>query len=190
MRRFLFWLSGLFPCRFIKHDGLIFLERYYIGQLFGLTFFLHRFVRSDPDQGLHDHPWRRAWSIILSGWYFEQRRLGTRQVRWFNYLTYESFHRVILPREYIVTDGVSLTTYELKHTPKECWTLFIHPRGRVHRWGFLRSQSFTDIKTQEVVEGQKFIPYRYDEHNEYKKSDDDKWWNRAPLGRDSPRTPY
>lgn len=40
---------------------------------FGLSFYLHCFVRSDDDRALHDHPWNFA-SLILFGEYNEHRK--------------------------------------------------------------------------------------------------------------------
>jgi hypothetical protein len=40
---------------------------------FGLSFYLHCFVRSDDDRALHDHPWDFA-SLILFGDYNEHRK--------------------------------------------------------------------------------------------------------------------
>ncbi len=34
---------------------------------------IHRILRADLDQHLHDHPWRTARTIILKGWYNEHR---------------------------------------------------------------------------------------------------------------------
>lgn len=181
MRRFLFWFSGLFPCRFIKDGDLPYLERYYLGSLFGLTFYLHRFVASDPDRGLHDHPFRNAWSFILSGYYFEQRKTGVEIIKWFNRLTSESFHRVILPRDYIL--GHLMAMEKEEKMPKECWSLFIHTRRLPYKWGFLKP----------VQEGSKvsyFEPFNYGTANDAKKSPDDKWWEHTDIGRDRDRTPY
>src|SRR6218665_1650716 len=98
MSRLLYWLSGLLPCLIISDNGNPHLERYYVGPAFGVRFYLHRFVGSDPTRGLHDHPWPWPWpwarALVLSGWYYEQLRTGTRKVRWFNRLSGDTFHRV------------------------------------------------------------------------------------------------
>jgi hypothetical protein len=39
-----------------------------------LSIYLHRFHLPDQDQAMHNHPWRWAFSIILSGTYLEQRK--------------------------------------------------------------------------------------------------------------------
>lgn len=85
--------------------------------------YLHRFMRSDDDRALHDHPWSNL-SILLRGTYTEhtiapgginvrhERRAGQWKLR----LLGTFAHRI-----------------ELTHG--ECWTLFITgPRYR--QWGF------------------------------------------------------
>ena len=131
MRAMLYRLSAGLPCRLITTpDSAPYLERYYLGTLFGWRFYLHRFVGDDPDLGLHDHPWLLAFSIVLAGWYIEQRRHGYEVVRWFNLLTGDSFHRVILPNS------------------RPVWTLFAHRTGRAKTWGFLDNDRFTPYAYQ------------------------------------------
>ncbi|MFL9912065.1 hypothetical protein [Paraburkholderia sp. RL17-337-BIB-A] len=125
MRGFLFWLSGRLPCKIIHDNGQLYLERYYLFTVFGTRFYLHRFMASDPDCGLHSHPWRWALSIILAGWYWEINSYGTERVRWFNFLVGDSFHHVVLPLD----RGVN-----------SVWTLFIHRAERAKSWGFLRDK--------------------------------------------------
>lgn len=188
MRAFLWWLSGLLPCRFINDGDTRYLERYYVGRLFGLTFYLHRFVASDPDRGKHSHPWKTAWSIILSGWYFEERMIGVHAVRWFNRLTYESFHRVILPMDLRPDQGddnydrvTSILRQPGGKPPKECWTLFFHTAGRPNNWGFLR----------QLADGSgTFQPFEYGKDNDSKKTPTDEWWKTSLPGRKRNRTSY
>lgn len=118
MRRLLMRLTARLPAEEISHQGVKFMERYYVATLFGWRVYIHRFIGSDPD-GLHDHPWRFGFSAILSGWYLEERRERTYVRRWCNAVNGDTFHRVIVP------EG------------GEAWTLFAHtPRCKV--WGFLR----------------------------------------------------
>lgn len=121
MRALLMWITSFLPARVISDNGQPYLERYYIGTILGVRIYLHRFVGSDPDRGVHDHPWAWARSIVLAGWYWEELRTGTRQVRWFNSLTGDTFHRIIKP------EGMP-----------DVWTLFYHKGGDVKPWGFLR----------------------------------------------------
>ena len=131
--RLLHRLTARLPCRFIDgEDGEPYLERYYLFGAFGWHLYLHRFVASDPDRGLHDHPWHRAVGLVLSGGYEEIRLAdpvtGTTAVRWLrpgrlNLLKGDDFHRVILSNR------------------RPAWTLFLHG-PRVKGWGFLRGSDF------------------------------------------------
>ncbi|MGY1490738.1 hypothetical protein ACW4YW_15130 [Methylobacillus pratensis] len=85
--------------------------------------YLHKFMRSDDDRALHDHPWMNM-SILLQGRYTEHliqaRGIHERHVREVGHcylrLSGKIAHRVEL------TDG-------------PCWTLFVTgPRYR--EWGF------------------------------------------------------
>lgn len=122
LRRLLYALSARLPARFIDHEGQPYLERYYVATLPGLRVYLHRFVGSDPD-GVHDHPFRHSASLILAGWYYEDRLEGGQIVRrvrrWWNRIGPADFHRVVLPGH------------------SDVWTLFLHT-ARTKHWGFLR----------------------------------------------------
>jgi hypothetical protein len=72
INRALFNLTSRLPCRLIKPDDRPYLERYYVGQLFGVTFYLHRFVSADSERHVHNHPWTRGGSVILAGSYTEE----------------------------------------------------------------------------------------------------------------------
>lgn len=97
--------------------------------------FLHYFFRGDHDRELHNHPWKWAWSVILTKGYIEERLsrgaglLGadihySRRIRVFgvNVIRQNDYHRVILDRG-------------------PCWTLFVAgpqvPAVRGEDWGFL-----------------------------------------------------
>jgi hypothetical protein len=123
MRALIYWFTGKLRCKIIMDGESPYLERYYLGTIFDTRFYIHRFVASDPDRGLHNHPWHWAISIILIGYYFEDTHYGLGQVKWINGLVGDSFHRVILP------DG-----------KKDVWTLFFHHAPKAKRWGFLRDK--------------------------------------------------
>ncbi len=84
---------------------------------------LHNFHRPDSDRYLHNHPWRWAFSIVLSGSYDEERLVDDsgetkhRRVRWFNVLRADDYHRVT-------------------KLHGDVWTLFV-TGPRVQDWGFL-----------------------------------------------------
>jgi hypothetical protein len=136
MRRLLLRLSDRLPVREICEEGRPYLERYFLLHLFGIRVYLHRFVGSDPERGLHDHPWRWAFSLVLSGWYIEHRRDGRRIRRIGNLLSGDTFHRVVLP------EGM-----------RECWTLFVHSAPDVKRWGFL--------SPSENIDAEVWLPFQY-----------------------------
>jgi hypothetical protein len=109
-----------------------YLERYYLflkeRKLFPFNVFLHKFLRSDPDD-VHDHPWS-YFTLILKGGYYEWlpqfnsagEKIGELQV-WrgpghFRICRAASYHRIEL--------DPSVT----------CWTLFV-PGPQTREWGFL-----------------------------------------------------
>lgn len=115
--------------------------------MFGIRVYLHHFVDSDPD-GIHNHPARFSFSVLLSGIYQEERRWcrspNQRTIRWFNLLTSDSMHRVLLFR-----DGAG--------NPLTVWSLFFHS-PKVMTWGTLKDKgAFTqyveEFPTHELVEG-------------------------------------
>lgn len=154
IRRLLMAVSGRLPCRIISDGDQPYLERHYLCTPFGVRFYLHRFVGSDPDRGLHDHPWPWAFSIILAGWYWEETRKkeSMRRVRWLNFLIGDTFHRVILP-----------------HAGNDVWTLFAHRAQDVKKWGFMRDKGQL---------GMVFQPYSYPSGK------NKEWWKTVPKGRE------
>lgn len=151
----LYRLTARLPCRFIDGDGgEPYLERYYLLGLFGWHVYLHRFVDSDPDRGLHDHPWGRALSLVLSGGYEEIRGIGgsaeatrSRFIRpgSLNRLRGEDLHRVVL------------------RGGRPVWTLFMHgPRRK--GWGFLQDGVYRAMAR---------------DAGEFRHRD---WWRHAPSG--------
>ena len=172
MRKVLQWIADRLPAREISDNGEPYLRRYYVGTVFGWRVYLHHFVGSDPNRGLHDHPWAKAISIVLAGHYIEETRRGREKIRWLNGLVGDSFHRVIIP------EGTS------------CWTMFCHTAGDVKSWGFLQDRRFDPenlrfgliTEGRQSVEGAIWTPYAYPggAKNPY-------WWLDAPKGRDLPR---
>ncbi len=109
-----------------------YLERYYLflkdRNRFPFNVFLHKFLRSDPDD-VHDHPWPYA-TVILRGGYWEWtpqfnshgEKIGE-IAKWcgpgsFRVASANSYHRIELDPD--VT----------------CWTLFM-PGPQTRDWGFL-----------------------------------------------------
>lgn len=110
-----------------------YLERYYLflkdrGERFPFNIFLHKFLKSDPDD-VHDHPWP-YFTIILKGGYWEwtpqfnaQGQKVDEIAKWrapgsFRWCPATSYHRIELD------------------PAVECWTLFM-PGPKQRDWGFL-----------------------------------------------------
>lgn len=178
MKNLLYRLTGHLPCRLIKLDGDPYLERYYVGQLFGVTFYLHRFVSSDSERHVHNHPWGWGRALVLAGGYLEERVQDlcpaagpsgcvteTKPVRWWNRVDGNDFHRIV-------------------EAEPETWTLFMHGerlrvgpilKGSVtlrqlKGWGFLeRVQALDDTVTvfRSYPGAQLSAP---------------RWWQTAPNG--------
>ena len=145
MHKLLYWFTGFLKCRVIEANGKPYLERYYLCTLFGKRIFIHRFMSSDPDRGLHDHPWHWALSLILAGQYNELYlhsenlddkqfiAMRTKKAGEFNKIEGGKFHRVMLDEEYM----------------GKTWTMFMHgPRDR--EWGFLEYEKHADNSITEI----------------------------------------
>lgn len=164
-RKTLHWVSGRLPCRFYAPTGEPTLfERYFLFRVFGVTAYLHHYLRSDPDRGHHDHPWEWAWALPLAGGYTESRIgffggelwEGCRRRRplWPYRLTGEIMHRVVI-RNY-----------------RTSWSLFVHgPHTKT--WGFY-GWSNTDSGRRFTYTPASGRADTQDDHG---------WWKRAPAGR-------
>lgn len=173
-------ITNHLPCRIIDDGENEYLERYYLFTFLGWRFYIHKFVGSDPDRGLHDHPFAKAYSVILSGWYWEETRYGIRKIKWFNSLTGDTFHRVVLNnqrKERIVWEqGHRRSSGEYDFVQMPCWTLFFHTSENVKPWGFLRPERFQNgipCPTGRQI----FEPYRYTREGSQKD-----WWLTAKTG--------
>ena len=164
VRRLLFRYSGNLPCRFIEIDGQPYLERYYLGRVLGTTFYLHRFVGADGDRQVHDHPWKYAAAVVLSGWYVEERVTHLDVAK-----GWASRFRTLWPGR-INRLGPSCF-HKILETRPDTWTLFAHgPYVKV--WGFLNRSADRTFY-----------------HQPFDVSKVVRWWERAPKGRDACRFP-
>lgn len=182
--RLLYRLTANRPCRLIKQpDGSPYLERYFLFQLFGWTCYLHRFVGSDGDRSLHNHPWRFAFSILFTGWYQEWRgkqtdcwivadldadvvqlnKVKLRKVSRINLITRHTFHQIAVIKP-------------------NTWTLFLHTGWR-WRWGFL-SNSIGRYLTAGDAYFYRDYPGSF--------TKDKAWWNEpsCPTGNTANREPF
>lgn len=119
-------LNRLFQYKVIVNcDRQPYLQRWYLFRSTRIGLFVHRFIRSDEDRALHDHPWNFLVIPIWRG-YIEHNQRGQRRV-WpiigMRYRTAEYQHRVELVNE------------------KAAWSIFIRfPYRRT--WGFWPREGF------------------------------------------------
>lgn len=187
LNRFLFRNTSKLPCRLIEVGNKPYLERYYLGQLLGVTFYLHRFVSSDSERHTHNHPWKYGGAVILSGGYTEERFVDMcpglesgylsklRRRRWFNRVDGRTFHRI--------------------HDAKPgTWTLFFH--GRRQRvfdsktpawaapckgWGFIERAEYVNPLTHR----REWMSVFYN----HPPTANPEWWHTAPTGAAAGRVP-
>jgi len=95
--------------------------------------YLHKFLRSDEDRALHDHPWHFL-SLILSGSYQEitENFITLRQRFSIGFRHASHRHRVVL------LDGAN-------NSPLSVWTLVI-TGPRIRDWGFWCPRGFVGWK--------------------------------------------
>lgn len=141
-------IAAKLSIRPIYHRHGLYLKRYYVGQfpsfLGGWRVYLHHFLLDDPD-GLHNHPWKYGLSLILAGWYWEERRWGRCKVRWLNVVNGDTMHRVIL-------DATRHKALGLIYN--DAWSLFIHS-PRVAIWGFIdefKESMFVEVSHKRYTE--------------------------------------
>lgn len=145
IKKLLFNLSGKLPCRLIDIDGNPYLERYFIGKMFGITFYLHRFVSADTERNVHDHPWGWAFALVLAGGYQEER------LQYFDLKSdgWVSKNRNIHRGKINVINAPVF--HRIGSAEPETYTLFVHG-PRIKGWGFLESFDLTDGRgTRPVV---------------------------------------
>lgn len=102
--------------------------------------YLHKYLGSDDDRALHDHPWR-SWSILLWGNLIEVTPDGEKRIRLLmpKFRSAEFSHRLILKSNTAVT---------LFYTGKKVREWGFHcPKGWVH-W-----RDFTDANGNQTGAG-------------------------------------
>lgn len=119
-------LTHLFELRTIRNcDGDVYLLRWYIFRTENLGFFVHKFISSDEDRALHDHPFGFFVLPIWRG-YSEHNDRGKRRV---------------LP---LLGTRIRPATYRHRVeliAGKPAWSLFFRFK-RVRVWGFWPKEGF------------------------------------------------
>lgn len=108
----------------IRNDGDLYLTRYKLIRTPWFRVFLHRIYRPDLDRDLHNHPWPRAFAVILRGGYRES--VHGDHFWGFSHKAVAVSTRAFLPGRY----------HRITHVKPHTWTLFCAGR-RSRDWGFL-----------------------------------------------------
>lgn len=178
MRRLLEKIARQLPARDIRHNGRPYLRRYYLGTIFGVRFYLHHFVDSDPD-GLHNHPWRYGGSVVLAGHYYEERRFcmgnNARRIRWINWVHGDTLHRVVIPEHLKATVhapflGEFVPAYAVMFPRKGTWSLFWHTK-LVQTWNTFKDKGA-------------FVQVVEHHPNHERENGHSTWWRTAPKGKE------
>ena len=115
----------------MRRDGKPYLERYYILHSDSISWlpgiYLHKFLSSDEDPELHDHPWGTSVSFVLTGGYFEEYRYADARNR------YRSNVRMLGPGRINIIHADTFHRVDL--IEDHAWTLFMSGE-RKQDWGF------------------------------------------------------
>lgn len=147
-------LVNKFPTRvrIIKVEDEKYLLRFYIKHsskhLPGI--YLHHFYRGDQDRDLHNHPWDRSVSIILTGGYFEERLPKKEKGKpW-----YRTKLRKLHPGSFNIIKGDDFHRIDLLGKPT--WTLFTSGK-KIKNWGFMLRETgkFLDHESYDKIKNKK-----------------------------------
>jgi hypothetical protein len=139
------WLDRLFECRVIPNcDRDTYLFRWYIFKTKRITLFVHKFIRSDEDRCLHDHPWNFLVIPIWQG-YIEHSDYICPCFMCQNHPTMAP-HRIAVKRRVwpIIGSRFRFGTYRHRVElieDKPSWSLFFH-FSRFRDWGFWMPEGF------------------------------------------------
>lgn len=131
VRMVIVFITNFLPVKVIRDDkGRPFLYRYHLFSLTndgpGICF--HHFVKSDPDRGYHDHPWKHALSFILCGGYTE---------RIYNKYSSDGYDTYIRNRwTFNKLLGVGVYHRVMLEENKDAWTIFFFQK-RSKTWGMI-----------------------------------------------------
>jgi hypothetical protein len=102
---------------------------------------LHHFHRSDDAGELHSHPWEWAISLVLSGGYLEERRIGDRVVA-----------RRVLP---LSINLLSSSTYHrVELLEAAAWTLFVMG-PKLPTWWFWNRDTLSRCRWDQFIAGRR-----------------------------------
>lgn len=135
-------------------------------------------MRSDPDRGLHNHPFTSV-ALVLAGGYWEDRLLGfdenqmTIKTRYLhpgsiNRIDRHCFHRLSIPKVQVLNGSDSVYIQPVSYS------LFICKYIPNKSWGFLNQYD-------PLVESDGMSRFVFRKHGNTRK--DNYWWKSAPKGK-------
>jgi hypothetical protein len=139
------WLDRLFDGKVIVNcEREPYLLRWYIFKTRWVSLFLHKFVRSDEDRALHDHPWAFLVIPIWRGYMEHNEIVADAPVpggvhRWDNKTRVLPFIGTRYRNE-LYRHRVELLT-DAAGKPLPAWSLFFHFEKR-REWGFWPKEGF------------------------------------------------
>lgn len=141
-------------CYTITNGNSNYLTRVLGPRVFGKRIMLHKIWRADSDKEMHNHPWDKCFSIILTGAYIEERLDLVAEQH------YEAFNIKGVPVKRL-TQAITKTNrlnkedfHRITAIQGPLWTLFIAGKRTAINgvdWGFL------DGMTREVIPHQDYI---------------------------------
>ncbi len=172
------------PTKVYRVDGEHLFHRAYLFKFCGWVVYLHHYLRSDPERGLHKHPFV-AYAWILAGGYEEERIISFNEDGLvlskrslhpgsINKIDQHVFHRLKLekvPCSYNTVSGTPKTRYG--YVQPTSFSLFAAKYINGKSWGFL--------KEYESIQPDKLHDFIFNKAGE---GDAEKnWWKTAPKGK-------
>jgi len=169
--------NDYFSAYTITNGRTKYMTRVKFPRVFGKRIMLHKIWRADSDKEMHNHPWDKAFSLVLLGSYREERLDLTSE------MIYRAFHQIHLDNmKKAGLDGPALSTsaviampevprsehhvkwfnnlykedfHKITFIEEPLWTIFIAGKREVDKdgvdWGFLNEE------TRELIPWKKYI---------------------------------
>lgn len=116
----------------ISLQGSPYITRVIFPRVFGRRLMLHQIHREDRDAHGHNHPWKKSYSLILTGGYIERRVITGAAIT--NVDELEETERELRPGMINVIDREDF--HRIVYVKPGTWSLFLAGE-RVGGWGFL-----------------------------------------------------
>lgn len=189
-RRFLQWVMDRRPTKRFDVDGEPLFYRSFLFRTGPWVWYLHHYLRGDPDvRGHHDHP-MRAWIVVLAGGYDEEVVSGLslqggvvhkqyhRRPGSIRHLRPYALHKLVIDKVHVPVES----WMDYQWVQPTSWSLFIS-RYVEKPWGFFRAEpkSPPDPMLPRLVDRVRYFTYTeagggIDEN--------EPWWLTAPNGRE------